>query len=170
MLFERRFAAEHRFMGNNMDDDLSFTLEGATELARAEVEAINGQLRSYNAQVNPDLWVILAEPANQPRPLQVAVRSTTSEILGGLLATTSMSWLKIEIMAVREDQRRRGIGAQLLGKAEGEARRRGCRYSFLDTMEYQAPAFYQKCGYQIVGTIPDWDSHNHAKYFFSKRL
>ena len=90
-------------------------------------------------------------------------------MVGGLLATTSMSRLKIRIMAVREDHRRQGLGTLLLGTAEAEARRRGCKYGFLDTMGYQSPEFYRQHGYQVVGAIPDWDSHGHTKFYFTKQ-
>ena len=63
-----------------------------------------------------------------------------------------MSRLKIRIMAVREDHCRRG-----------------CKYGFLDTMGYQSPEFYRQHGYQVVGAIPDWDSHGHTKFYFTKQ-
>jgi hypothetical protein len=37
-------------------------------------------------------------------------------------------------------------------------------------MEYQAPMFYQKLGYKLVGRLEDWDSQGHAKCFFTKSL
>jgi hypothetical protein len=37
-------------------------------------------------------------------------------------------------------------------------------------MDYQAPAFYQKLGYQIAGKLEDWDSLGHSKYLFTKQL
>jgi ribosomal protein S18 acetylase RimI-like enzyme len=54
--------------------------------------------------------------------------------------------------------------------AEREAVARGCRHAFLDTMDYQAPDFYQKLGYQIAGKLDDWDSHGHAQFLFTKQL
>ena len=66
--------------------------------------------------------------------------------------------------------RRQGIGRQILLAAEREAIERGCQYAFLDTMQFQAPAFYEKLGYSQAGVIPDWDSHGHAKYYFVKAI
>jgi GNAT superfamily N-acetyltransferase len=94
----------------------------------------------------------------------------TGNIAGGLVAETQFAWLKISIMAVREDTRDQGIGSALLLAAEAEAQQRGCRYAFVDTMDYQAPAFYERLGYRIVGQIPDWDSHGHAKIYLTKTL
>jgi len=77
--------------------------------------------------------------------------------------------LKISILAVAEIQPA-GNRPAAHGRAEEEAITRGCKYGFVDTMDYQSPAFYQKLGYEIVGTIPDWDSHGHAKCFLTKGL
>ena len=37
-------------------------------------------------------------------------------------------------------------------------------------MSYQAPEFYERLGYHVVGRIPDWDSHGHDKLYFTKDL
>jgi ribosomal protein S18 acetylase RimI-like enzyme len=66
--------------------------------------------------------------------------------------------------------RSRGIGAELLAEACRQAVALGCRYAYVDTMEYQAPRFYLAHGFEIVGRIPDWDSHGHAKLHLTKRL
>lgn len=153
-----------------MSDSLSFSTTIADELPVEQVEIINSFLRNHNQKANPELWAKFDDPSNDPKPLQIVSRNDTNELVGGLFATTSMAWLKVEIMAVRDDHRRQGLGALMLNAAEVEARRRGCRYGFLDTMDYQAPEFYRKCGYDVVGSIADWDSHNHTKFYFTKEL
>lgn len=90
--------------------------------------------------------------------------------MGGLFAETQLSWLRISIMAVSPEWRSQGIGAALLAEAEREAIVRGCKYAYVDTMQYQAPRFYLAHGFVIAGQIPDWDSHGHAKLYLSKRL
>jgi len=91
-------------------------------------------------------------------------------VIGGLLASTTFSWLKITIMSTKQDHRSQGIGRALLAQAETIAKERGCKYAYVDTMEYQAPAFYSKAGYRPTGTLEDWDSHGHKKFFFVKDL
>ncbi|MCC9602826.1 GNAT family N-acetyltransferase [Stieleria sp. JC731] len=127
-------------------------------------------LREFNQAENGDWWTATEREENQARPLFVTVYSNDQELVGGLIGSTSLKWLRIEIMAVKECSRRRGIGRLLLGAAEKEAHRRGCEYSFVDTMEFQSPNFYTRCGYQIAGRIPDWDSFNHTKFFLTKTL
>jgi ribosomal protein S18 acetylase RimI-like enzyme len=76
----------------------------------------------------------------------------------------------MRVVSVAADSRRRGLGVRLVALAESEAIRRGCKYSFADTMDYQAPEFYRKLKYNAAGRIEDWDSHGHAKFFFVKKL
>ena len=147
-----------------------FSAEIIDEPPAEKVEVINSLLRSHNLSANPDWWAKLDDPKHKSKPLHVVVHNGANEVVGGLLAETSMSWLKIEIMAVREDHRRQGLGTLMLEAAEREARRRGCKYGFTDTMDYQAPEFYQRNGYKVAGTIPDWDSHDHTKFYFTKQL
>ncbi len=90
--------------------------------------------------------------------------------MGGLFAETQLAWLRIFIMAVAPEWRSRGVGAALLAEAERQAIARGCKYAYVDTMEYQAPHFYLARGFTTVGEIPDWDSRGHSKLYLSKRL
>jgi ribosomal protein S18 acetylase RimI-like enzyme len=52
--------------------------------------------------------------------------------------------------------------------AEQEARKRGCRGIFLDTMEGQAPGFYRKLGYVEYGRIDNF-LPGQNRFFFQKR-
>ncbi len=69
-------------------------------------------------------------------------------------------WFTVDTMWVEEDLRGRGLGAGLLEAAEEQARRRGCRWSKLNTWDFQAPVFYQRCGYQEYGREVDYPPGN----------
>lgn len=50
-----------------------------------------------------------------------------------------------------------------------EAVRRGCSRAHLDTLAFQAPAFYEKRGYRVSGALPDFVA-GHTRSFVWKRL
>jgi GNAT superfamily N-acetyltransferase len=60
---------------------------------------------------------------------------------------------KVSEIVVDEAHRGRGIGAQLMQRAEDEARRRGCVLLFLTTAERREDAhrFYRKLGFEETG-------------------
>ena len=70
---------------------------------------------------------------------------------------------------VREDLRGQGLGARLVGAAEREAARRGCREMQLDTHSYPAPGFYRRLGYERIGELPGWPGA-FTRTFFRKPL
>jgi GNAT superfamily N-acetyltransferase len=144
--------------------------ELAEEVAEPLREQVYSALREFNLAANPVLWQKLEDPAHEARELCVLALDASGDAAGGLFAETRFSWLKISIMAVKEELRGQGIGGELLRQAESEAIRRGCRYAFVDTMSYQAPGFYERHGYQVAGRIEDWDSHGHAKIYLTKSL
>ena len=102
-------------------------------------------------------------------PLNLIEYDADGSIIGGLLGGTYWGWMYIDILWVREDHRRQGIGSRLLTEAEKEAMRRGCHHVHVDTMSWQAPAFYQKHGYEVIGVLPDIPLGNQ-KYLLMKAL
>lgn len=140
-------------------------------VARDDVlEAIRRELRAFNRAANPAFFSLRDLPENAPRPLHVVAYDADGAVSGGLLGETCLTWFDIDIVAVRECDRRRGLGSRLVRAAEAEAVARGCRWVSVDTMEYQAPAFYEKLGYSVVGRFEDRDGHGHAKYFLTRRI
>ena len=102
-------------------------------------------------------------------PLNLIEYDADGSIIGGLLGGTYWGWMYIDILWVREDHRRQGVGSRLLTEAEKEAMRRGCHHVHVDTMSWQAPMFYQKHGYEVIGVLPDIPLGNQ-KYLLMKAL
>jgi ribosomal protein S18 acetylase RimI-like enzyme len=140
------------------------------ELSPEMREAVCAPLRNYNRSKNAEFFTKRELPENAARHLNLIARNESGQIVGGLIAETQFSWLKIEILSVADNSRRQGTGTMLMNAAETEARARGSRYAFLDTMSYQAPGFYEKLGYTVAGKLDDWDSHGNTKLLFVKRL
>ena len=77
-------------------------------------------------------------------------------IVAGICGNTWGGTCELRQFWVEESQRRRGLGTQLFEAAQQEARRRGCTQIVLMTFSFQAPAFYERHGFEVVATI---DNH-----------
>ena len=105
------------------------------------------------------------------RPLNVIIRDpSTGTPLGGLWGCTAYGWLSIELLYIPENQRGNGLGKTIIQNAEAEASHRGCHSARVDTHEFQgALGFYNNCGYEIYGEIPDYPT-GYARYFLQKQI
>lgn len=91
---------------------------------------------------------------NENKPLAVVVRDEHGVVLGGMLGRTYLGLLFIDLVYLPPEIRGKGIGSQILKRVEDEGRERGCKTAVLYTITFQAPAFYEKNGWQRFGEIP----------------
>ncbi|WP_448188245.1 GNAT family N-acetyltransferase [Azospirillum sp. sgz301742] len=87
------------------------------------------------------------------QPLMITIRAPDGALAGGMTGFTLWQWLYVDYLWVAEGKRRTGVGSRLLRAAEEEAVRRGCRWSRLNTFDFQAPGFYARHGYEQCGAI-----------------
>ena len=128
--------------------------------SKAETDYVREALAQYNeAHVGPDGHL----------PLSLVEYDADGNIIGGILGGTYWGWLYIDILWVQEDHRSKGIGSRLLSGAEAAAVCRGCHHVHLDTMSWQAPDFYLKHGYEVIGILDDIPKGN-KKYLLQKAL
>jgi GNAT superfamily N-acetyltransferase len=111
---------------------------------------------------------IHAEPDRQ-RVLAVLVKGDAGQVVGGLWGATAWQWLFVRLLWLPEALRGKGLGRDLLRRAEAEAVKRGCGKVWLDTYSFQARGFYEKLGYSVFGTLEDYPP-GHRRYFLQKRL
>lgn len=104
------------------------------------------------------------------RPLAVIVADPdTGAAVGGLIGRTSMGLLYIDRFFVPENLRQQGLGSRILEVAETEGQRRGCSRAILSTLAFQAPGFYLRQGWQVLGRI-DCDPPGQTRFYMTKRL
>ncbi len=132
--------------------------------ASAELRALRGTAHEREAPVQ--LWVYTDESAGGSG----GAAASDGNLVAGLDAHTWAGWLHVNLLWVDAGQRGTGIGSRLLAEAERIAReQRGCRHSRVWTWDFQAPKFYQKYGYEIVCTIPDYPP-GITEYTLTKRI
>ena len=90
-------------------------------------------------------------------------------LIAGMVAETFGNWLEIEYLYVSEKLRGQGLGSEILKRAEIEARKRNCKYSFVDTFKFQAPDFYKKHGYKEVFVLKEYPFVGE-RYYYTKEL
>jgi GNAT superfamily N-acetyltransferase len=107
--------------------------------------------------------------ASDGRGLACFVRNEQGQIVAGISGYTWAGMAEIEFLWVDDSLRGRGIGAQLLAAVEAEARQRGCALIITSTYSFQAPDFYQRHGYEVVGKIKKCPP-GHENYWLKKDL
>lgn len=107
-------------------------------------EQLNAGLDAYNLQ---------ASGIGDQRKLTVRVDDEDGRLVAGLRGWSWGTCAGISMVWVREDARAQGWGAHLLDAAEQVARERGCRQIVVSSFTFQAPHFYERCGYVETGRI-----------------
>lgn len=126
----------------------------------SEIKYIRKSLDQFNQ-------MIVGDDGHQH--LNIIEYDDNGNVIGGILGGSYWGWMYVDVLWVHESHRRRGIGSKLLHEAEKEALRRGCHHVHLDTMSWQAPDFYEKHGYSVIGALPDIPIGNQ-KYLLVKVL
>ena len=130
-------------------------------------------LRAANDQRHP-LFAESRAPERQTRPLDLFVLDDDGQVAGGVVCNSSWWWtgrgvLEIDAVWLDEPLRGRGLGRELLGRVEREARARGCALAHLTTYHFQARGFYEKSGYRVVGRLDGYPPDG-AMYWMAKEL
>lgn len=103
------------------------------------------------------------------RLLRIAERDADGSLAGGLTGWTWGGVGVIDLLWIRADRRRAGLGGRMLIAAEDEARARGCTHVFVSSHSFQAPDFYRRHGYTEYARTED-NPVGHADVHFRKSL
>ena len=130
------------------------------EPRREDLALLDERLYEFNAA---------ASGVDDGRWLAIFVREGDGTIVAGLHGWTWGGTGFVQTIWVHEKLRGRRLGSRLLAAAEAEAVRRGCHQMHLDTHRYQAPDFYRRQGYDVIGELPGWPGDD-VRIFLRKRL
>jgi GNAT superfamily N-acetyltransferase len=133
-----------------------------TDMPGAEAEAaIREGLSDYNLEKTG---------YRDYRALAILVRDPeTGEVVGGLLGGTSFGLLRIDRFFLPERLRKQGLGSRVIRAAEEEGRRRGCSRALLTTLEFQAPGFYKRQGWEVLAEVAG-DPPAPTRFLMTKSL
>ncbi|MBM7663224.1 GNAT superfamily N-acetyltransferase [Bacillus mesophilus] len=90
------------------------------------------------------------------QPINIIVSDLDGVCIGGLHADVYWDWVEINDLWFCKEYRGRGLGSTILNKAEKTAKEKGAKKALLTTFEFQARAFYESKGYEIVGEVKDY--------------
>ena len=125
-----------------------------------DVNEIHELLKEYNLR---------HREASKSIPVGVFLEDEMGQKLAGLTGETFGNWLCIQYLFVSEQFRGQQIGSKLLEAAEAEARKRGCKYAFVDIFSFQALTFYKKHGYREVFTLEEYP-YTGKRHYYTKKL
>ncbi len=141
-------------------DDVANNGSLDTQLSETDRQFLEDQINQFNltqTQLHDFQW------------LGFVLRDARDTIIAGIAGWSWGGCCEIRSLWVHEAERGQGLGQRLLALAEREAVARGCALVVLDTHSFQAPAFYQKQGYLVVGVV-DGYPRGHQKYYLQKRI
>lgn len=102
-------------------------------------------------------------------PISILAHDEQGALVGGLNGVTHWRWLYVKHLWVAPAGRGRGLGRDLLARAEAAAQARGCIGAYVDTFGPATAEFYERCGYARFGELQDFPP-GHRRTFSSKRL
>ena len=96
------------------------------------------------------------------------VEDKNGNIIAGIISKMyCWNCLYIDVLWVKEEHRKDGLGSRLLKEIESVAIEKGCYLIHLDTFDFQAKDFYIKHGYEVFGVL-DECPEGHKRYFLKK--
>lgn len=105
----------------------------------------------------------------QKRQIALTVRNDNGIMIAGLAAEIFWNGFYVHQLWVDAEHRRQGYGSRLLHRAEEVATEASCVCVYLSTFDFQAPGFYSRHGYSVIGELRGVPA-NSGRQWFSKTL
>ncbi|MFK7805718.1 MAG: GNAT family N-acetyltransferase [Anaerolineae bacterium] len=138
--------------------------ELTTSPTAEDSKTISQGLIDFNHAMVTDL-----EPQDAAIEFSIFARDKDQTIIGGLRATCFWNTLHLELVWVSDQARGNGLGTMMVEKAEQFALQNGFEQALLESTDWQAKSFYEKLGYELIATIPNYPK-GHACHFLTKKL
>ena len=109
-----------------------------------------------------------AAPLDEVRRM-ACIASEGGAVVGGAVGRRFGPCAELQQLWVADAHRGRGLGTALVRAFEREAAARGVRHVYLETLSFQAPAFYEALGYRRVHAL-DVYPYGIVKYLMRREL
>jgi ribosomal protein S18 acetylase RimI-like enzyme len=134
-----------------MSEPVSFNPDGElvveTDPTPDDLRFLRDRLNEFNAS---------ATGITDGNFLALFARAADGSPVAGVFGWTWGGTCYVRYLFVSANLRRQGHGTRLMHAIETEARFRGCQQIVLETHDFQAPRFYQKLGFGIVGRVDNY--------------
>ena len=103
----------------------------------------------------------------------LSAKCPRNSLIGGLTASTSYGWVLVKVLWVDDAQRKKGIGRELMERAENKGKSIGRHSVWLETSNPNAKRFYEALGYEEFAKLSNEAGHfpeSHERWFMKKEL
>ncbi|NQV13843.1 GNAT family N-acetyltransferase [bacterium] len=139
-------------------------IELSTSPLPEDENTISQGLVNFNHETIRDL-----EPAEAMIKFSIFLRDGDGKVLGGLRAICFWNTLHIELLWLSVEARGQGKGTAMVELAEQYAVENGFELALLESTSWQARSFYEKLGYNLMATLPDYPK-GQSCHFMTKKL
>lgn len=130
---------------------------------KEEGEYVRNRLIAFNAETVP------SDLNSNYEEINLTLKNDTGDIIGGLNSVWCWNWIEVDILWVDQNYRGMDYGSKLLTEIEEIAKEKKCAFVKLNTFSFQAPNFYLKKGYNVIGIIEN-APRGFKHYYFVKEL
>ena len=117
-------------------------------------EYIREKIKQHRLAIAPPEIFDEHQSASDYQVLDIYLKDTNEDFIGGLIGATYWEGLEIDYLWVDPDWRNQGLGYQLIDRAIGLSKERGCTYCWGQTWERgDAYRLYERIGGTIVGKM-----------------
>lgn len=90
-------------------------------------------------------------------PFGFFVKDKKGTVVGGATGFSYYGCLYTDLLWIHADLRNHGWGSKILKEIETLAKKRGCRFLHVTTMDWEALDFYKKYGYTVEHIVKGYD-------------
>lgn len=139
---------------------MSPRIEARHDLTPDEIDALEDRLYAHNAA---------ATACDDARSIGFVIRDETGALTGAAAGYTWAATSELKQLWIDAQHRGQGLGRALLDAYVAEAARRGVKRIWVQSHDFQAPAFYEAAGFVRMAEFDGWPD-GHANVVLCKVL